>query len=415
MITPHLSLSHSQIQKGQPTKVHALVQIKCTTPTTVSQVRKNLALAIDTSGSMSGLPLMQAVQGACALIDKLNSSDQLALVSYASQAQLLSPSVPCTEANKTMLKHKLHALTAMGGTALHEGWLRAAEQVAPFVSDFDLTRVILLSDGEANVGVCDVQQCAQEAVRLLSVGIGTSTYGVGINFNEVLMTALAQGGQSFYANTPDQLRSYFEGEFRLMDLVAIKDVRVSFPSHLRVLNDLPMIEGGVVLPDAVWGSETWCVLEWEATEKEDLTVEIGFKDGHKSYHHVLQVSLKAGKKEKRLENAVLQERVKELEASRLQKEALLEAKAGRWENVQNLVAQVQGMAHNNAYVAGVSQTLASLSVQRDLNLMSKEVAYATTTMSRRSVSLNEDVTSLDDQLGLKKASQGQACPPIQGE
>jgi len=86
-----------------------------------------------------------------------------------------------------------------GSTNLAEGWLRGAEQVASHLAAEGVNRVLLLTDGLANVGITDPAQLAAHAAQLRKRGVATSTIGVGEDFDESLLQALADaGGGHFY-------------------------------------------------------------------------------------------------------------------------------------------------------------------------------------------------------------------------
>lgn len=412
-----LSSPFLQLKKNTPVSVPIMFQLSCLASKTKKNTpRKNLSLVIDTSGSMSGKPLNDAVLASCSLLDKLTPNDQVGIISYHSVVDVVSQPLFCTAENVAMLKQKLRTLVATDSTALHAGWLHGAQQVAPFVKEFDITRVIVLSDGCANVGLRDPQLFKEESIRLLDCGISTSTYGVGPHFDEAIMTLLAQGGNAFYAQSSEELIGYFDNEFSLMDNVALSNIRAHLTSShpLTLLNDLPFVDHQVLLPSVVFGSQAWCVFQCDTDGKTPFSAEVtvSWEEDGQTFSEKVNLSIpltqKLPKKNKTPHASFIEERCKELVASKMQQEAMMLAKKGQWEDVNLLMNNMTAMAGNNAYIAGVSATLQNLSQARDATLFSKEAAYASTTMSRRISAVNEDETSVSDTLGLRKTSQGKA-------
>ena len=421
-VTPSLS----KVAKKSPAgPLDVLIQVQGSPhQKQVDRPSLNLSLVVDVSGSMAGHPLQCVQEASLALLDMLTDKDRISLVSYASNVQLLAPSAPATPEHKQWVAQRLRALSAQGSTALHSGWLHGAQTLAPHVSDYAISRVLLLSDGQANVGVVHVPQIEEEANKIMAAGIGTSTFGVGVNFDETLMTGLAKGGQAFYAQNADQMCSYFVQEFKLLSRVVARDVWVSVSTksgtkavdHV-MLNTIPQVEGRYRLSDVLSGGEAWCVVRMDnCHSSKDIQIEVTVEgkdlDGKAIVLNKEIVVGGGGAKsivnKKSSATTVLIERVKELEAIKIQKDALEEARHGRWDQVQNLVGMMSKMSGSNAYVAGVANNLAAISSTRDANALSKEVAYASFSMSTRSALINEDVSADSDELGLRKAQQGKA-------
>ncbi|MFM8442516.1 MAG: vWA domain-containing protein [Methylococcus sp.] len=152
----------------------------------------NLALVLDRSGSMNGRPLREAVRCARAMIERLRDDDRAALVVYDDQIDTLAPSL--TLADKTLFYRALDTIDSGGCTDLHGGWLQGAQEVAAHVRADTLSRVLLLSDGQANAGLTDPDRIASQCAELAAAAVSTSTYGLGRDFNEELMDMMARAG-----------------------------------------------------------------------------------------------------------------------------------------------------------------------------------------------------------------------------
>ena len=157
----------------------------------------NLAIVIDRSGSMAGRPLAEAKRCAEFIVQHLGPEDRASIVTFESRVQVVAPSA--SAAAKEPFLRAVRAIGSGGQTALHEGWLEGAEQAAPYVVQGAIARVLLLTDGQANVGETNPATVAADCARLAASGVSTSTYGLGKGFNEELLGAMADagGGQAY--------------------------------------------------------------------------------------------------------------------------------------------------------------------------------------------------------------------------
>lgn len=188
----------------------------------------NLALVIDRSGSMSGEKLACVKRAAAHVLDLLNEGDRVAVVAYDTTVSLLAPSAPVTASARAGLKASIEAMRSGNTTNLSGGWLEGCQQVADAIREGGVNRVLLLTDGLANVGITDLEELGLHAGQLLMRGVATSTFGVGEGFNEHLLEHMAnQGGGSFYyIASPREITGIFEAEFRELLAVTARQVEV---------------------------------------------------------------------------------------------------------------------------------------------------------------------------------------------
>jgi Ca-activated chloride channel family protein len=163
----------------------------------------NLALVIDRSGSMGGGKLERAKGAARRLVTNLMPDDRVALVAFASGVDILARSTYVTHDARPALLGAIAQLGTEGSTALHGGWLVGCEQVARFVDEERVSRVLVLTDGHANVGVTDAERIAAEARELRLRGVETSTMGIGEGFDQGLLEPLARSGGGRFHFIPD--------------------------------------------------------------------------------------------------------------------------------------------------------------------------------------------------------------------
>jgi Ca-activated chloride channel family protein len=198
----------------------------------------DVALVLDRSGSMAGRKIDNARKAVEHAVRLLNERDRLALVCYDTEIDTLLSSTPATPEAKTLALSRLRAIDARGSTDLCGGWLRGAEEltahggVSPGSrqsgTDPSICRVMLLSDGLANHGETDSTALARHAADLRAKGITTSTFGLGADFDETLMSRLATdgGGHFYFIEQPAQIPDFFTSELGEALEVVARDARL---------------------------------------------------------------------------------------------------------------------------------------------------------------------------------------------
>jgi Ca-activated chloride channel family protein len=176
----------------------------------------NLAIVIDRSGSMSGEKIVQAKSAALGLVDRLGVRDRVAVVQYDDTAQVILPSTTMDPAGKARARARIQGIRDNGGTNLHDGMALGRDEVLKNVDQEALKRVILLSDGVANVGVTDTPSLSRVASSAAEKGARITTVGLGLDYNEDLMEALAEygRGQYYYVKNAGDLDTVFAGELQ---------------------------------------------------------------------------------------------------------------------------------------------------------------------------------------------------------
>ncbi|MCP9835492.1 MULTISPECIES: VWA domain-containing protein [unclassified Cyanobium] len=174
----------------------------------------NLALVIDRSGSMGGTKLSYARKAARFLAGELTSRDRLAIVSFDDEVQIVVASRPVADPQPFIAA--INTIDSGGCTALFDGWRAGATQVAEHLDPAAMNRVLLLSDGQANEGLTNQDQIAAKVAGLTQRGISTSAFGLGDDFDEDLMGAMAAAGDGTLAHieTPSQLADLYASELR---------------------------------------------------------------------------------------------------------------------------------------------------------------------------------------------------------
>lgn len=149
----------------------------------------NLGFVIDRSGSMGERNKIDyARQAVCYAIEQLLPSDRVSITIFDDQVQTLVSNTPAN--NKASLTRLVQQVQPGGSTALHAGWVQGGIQTSQNLNA-ELNRVILLSDGLANVGETNLDVIATDVHGLALRGVSTSTIGVGDDYDEDLLTAMA--------------------------------------------------------------------------------------------------------------------------------------------------------------------------------------------------------------------------------
>jgi Ca-activated chloride channel family protein len=189
----------------------------------------SLAIVIDRSGSMEGEPLANAKAAAAKLVDALSSNDAFTVVTYSTSVETVFQMSRASGRNKLAAEQAIEQITSDGNTCISCGIERGASELAhsPLAGE-GLMRMVLISDGQANSGLYDRDELAQLATETAAKGVSISTVGVGLDFDEVTMTRLADVGHGHYYFVEDtaNLAQMFQTELNGMTETVAADVRL---------------------------------------------------------------------------------------------------------------------------------------------------------------------------------------------
>ena len=208
----------------------------------------NVGLVLDRSGSMNGRKLEIARRAIETSIRLLRESDRFAIVVFDNFIDTVTPSSHATAEARTTAERELGAIDARGNTDLGGGWLRGADEVEPHRLPESITRLIVATDGMANVGMVDPAEFYDQARKLKAKGITTSTIGIGADFEELLLQGMAQhgGGHAYYAEQPAQLLDILAGELGEAIEITLRDpvLEVTIPAGIGIelLDEFPVTQ-----------------------------------------------------------------------------------------------------------------------------------------------------------------------------
>lgn len=408
------------------TDLHVLLRIvpPAADPATAAKPRPrlNLSLAVDSSSSMRGRPVAEAKECAKRVVRALAEGDRISVTQYDTTVTTVVRSV-VVGADRSAILAAIDGIHVRGMTNLHGGWLAAAEQAAVGLAPDVLTRVLLLSDGQANQGVTDPAEIAKQAAALAAKGIATTTIGLGENFNEDLMSALAQSGQgqASYGETADDLWPSFEAEFGLLSATCGKKVRLKLSSAAGTVTVdngfLRDPDGSYILPNLAHGAEISVLAKVAAKGLTGASVSlIEAVLTHDGMDGVAAAPLTASATVPLVPFAdfvigaadpVVAEKVKEAEAADIQLRAKNAARVGDRQTVVALSASLADMAGDNALIGGMAARMSELAAQGDMQMFSKEATYASSSLLR-SYAPSADAGAAAMAFTAKRTRQGKA-------
>ena len=199
----------------------------------------NLTLVLDRSGSMNGEKLEHAKDAAIEAVRRLAPDDVFSLVIFDHEVNTLVPA--CRVGDRRDLEALIRSIYARGNTAIYGGVTQGAAELRKHLEDRRYThRMILLSDGLANNGPSQPEDFARLGAALIREGISVSTIGVGLDYNEDLMTRLARrsDGNTYFVSSSRDLMKIFNTELGdVLSVVARRVVvTIEFLAHVRPLS-----------------------------------------------------------------------------------------------------------------------------------------------------------------------------------
>ncbi len=235
-------LDQSVLLRGEGADRYLVISLDAPEQTGGPPVPLDVALVVDTSGSMAGANKIAYAQAAIrSLADQLDESDRLSIVPFSSRAWT---ELPLTSAAATDRIHRaIDRLRASGGTQLGAGLAQGLQQLTLSESTA-LQRVVILSDGLSSESLTELTDLTSQAAE---AGVTVSALGLGLDFDASKLMAIsdAGGGRYHYVSDPGALAQMFDEELRNMAAVACAEVRV----------ELKMAEGVEIV--AVHGYEEW--------------------------------------------------------------------------------------------------------------------------------------------------------------
>lgn len=204
----------------------AVLQIGFTTPNVNERTNLrplNLALVIDKSGSMADEDKMSRVKESLrTMLGKLREDDIVSIIVFDTDAEVLFPARAI--GNGDAIRNAIESIQPNGSTNLHAGLMLGYREAQKNFEKDATNRVILLTDGIANVGTVDPQRIAAESSEFNGQGVDLSTIGVGLDLNNDLLRTLAKSGRGLY---------HFVSDYKDIDKVFVTEVQSLISSVAR--------------------------------------------------------------------------------------------------------------------------------------------------------------------------------------
>ncbi len=186
----------------------------------------NLSIVLDRSGSMSGTKIERAKEAAIEALKRLSEKDIFSLVVYDHAVNTIIPAQRAV--NTEMMINKIRAIRSGGSTALFGGVSQGAAEIRKYIEGNFVHRIILLSDGLANVGPDTPADLGRLGAALIKENISVTTIGVGTDYNEDLMARLSQksDGNIYFVESSYDLPKIFTAELGDVLNVVAKKVKI---------------------------------------------------------------------------------------------------------------------------------------------------------------------------------------------
>ena len=182
-------------------------------------------LVVDTSGSMAGSKIESARAAATTLVRSLKDGDIVALDAFSDEANTLVPPTRLDMHTRQEILRQIASLVPKGSTNMFSGLNLAESQMAGAPASHPLRRVVMISDGIANVGPSSPDVLGSVAERGLRFRAQVTSFGVGTDYDERTLNALSvrSNGRLFHIGEPREMQGILKNELALLDATMASD------------------------------------------------------------------------------------------------------------------------------------------------------------------------------------------------
>ena len=213
-------LGHSSLKATNPDETFVLLEVSGTDKGKGEAPPVALSLVIDRSGSMRGTRHQNALLAAAGAVERLHDGDTVSVVAFDTRTETIVPSTTINASSRQNILQSIRGIQLGGDTCIscgiEGGLIELAKSSSP--SGEIVKRMVVMSDGDTNNGIRDIPGFKSLAQRAMSQGINITTIGVDLDFNEKIMSAIAQSsnGRHYFVESDRDLARVFEAEASLL-------------------------------------------------------------------------------------------------------------------------------------------------------------------------------------------------------
>ncbi|MFH1808327.1 MAG: VWA domain-containing protein [Pseudomonadota bacterium] len=375
-VTMDAALERSRLLAGERGETFLRIALVGQRAPQTERLPMNVVVVIDRSGSMSGRSptgsekMADARQAAKFLVDQLADGDKVAIVSFDNGAEVLSEARVIGAGVAREIARRIDTLHARGGTDMVSGLNVGLEQASSLMRRDQVNRIILISDGLPNTeeGLQDISR------RAAGKGITVTTMGVGTDYNENLMSRIADAGQGNYYFIRDSARmaTIFGEELKSMMAVVAREavLKIALKNGVRVEEvfgyeaSTGRSEAAIPIGDILGGrsSEVLARLSFPASSgnTELVNVTLAYHDALANTGRTATTAVAASFVADREQvaaslNKDVAEKVEKVKVATAVNKAMEEYKKGNADKAQGILrAQNAATAQANAYIGSAS-------------------------------------------------------------
>ena len=215
---------------------HVVVEIVAPAAVAPARPPLSVAIVIDRSKSMSGEPIERAKAAAARLVSQLDAGDAFAVIAYSDNDATVAPMQRASAVHKAAALRAIAELAVDNGTCISCGLARGGEWLDRTPIAGGVRRMVLISDGYANLGLCDRDDLAQLAAETAARAASITAVGVGLDFDEQTMMRIAEVGRGnyYYVEDTGRLDAAFDREVAGLAETVATDVRLTVQAALGV-------------------------------------------------------------------------------------------------------------------------------------------------------------------------------------
>lgn len=269
VIEVFVQLNRAHLLPGEEQVVYLALKIQGKKMEQVQRSGLNLGMVMDRSGSMSGSKIEYTRQALAFCINNLDAEDILTVTAFDDQVEVILPPGPVI--NKDIAKAQIARINARGMTNLSGGLMTAHNLVKANQVPEKVSCLIMMTDGLANQGIIEPEGLIKLAKTISESGQALTCIGVGENFDEDLLTQMAEAGKGnfYFAENPDAIPPIFAEEMQGLLQVVAQSVMVNIKpltgSHIsRIFGYEPIVcNDGILLnlPDLYSSEEKLLLME----------------------------------------------------------------------------------------------------------------------------------------------------------